>query len=1530
MEALFSDYETIRKSGLFDPEHYVTTYPDVEERNVDPLVHYLEEGAREGRDPHSNFDTAFYLEQCKQRGEEPANPLLHYILIGAARGFKTRRDGAGVAAPSGDNRNRPDAAAKVPILLNVESLGIAGTAGGGSRLSVNGWALAAAPITEISAAVNGTVVGKAVYGLARPDIGRLYPGRNQADHSGFILSFDLPATAGRVIEPLLTVRTADGEIGRRPLRVDIPPQQVEAPPIGTELMQLGIDEAVVDGSGILRVAGWVVCLVQLESVEVFIDGERLGEAELGRVRDDVEKTHPDYPNSRFAGFLLLSDVGDLGAGSKTVAVKIVARTGISRVLTAEVDVPERIRARATATDRIFYHHCDEITLTPVGDIRLRGWVVGGSPTASIRVALDDGDIGEAELGIERANIGNLFPMLPHARRSGFVFAYHAGRPLRGAHQITLRVRGDDSQIREIAVPAGAGGDAPEASGIDSGNTVGDADRKLQLDAPAVIGGAMELPVRGDLEIAGWALARAGVAAIEIAIDGTPMATARYGVRRLDVRAAFPGWSNALGSGFLALVPNRVLSKGAHQVGVTLRDQTGGTASLEFRIQVEELAERSGPWSLRRKMALAEIAIGQRILERQQWQPLFQIVLPVATDDAALTRACTTIASLRAQIYPHWRLAVVVEPRAIPAGAARDRFAAELDRIADRVEVMTDLTSQALASQDEARTFLTMLMPGDELGCDALFEMAVATAGNREADFLYSDERRRNPATGNIEAFFKPQWSPDLLLSTNYIGRLWCARAALLRSIAGPAEDLLAHGDYDLVLRCTEAAKAIRHVPAVLCERVEPDRDDGERDRRALERAIARRGIAGEVRPGLVSGTYQVKRSLTSEGLVSIIIPTCAADGMIETCIESLRRLTAYPNFEIICIENIPPADRRWREWLQRNADRVISTDEPFNWSRFNNLAVAEAKGEFLLFLNDDIEIIEPDWLDVLVEQAQRPEVGVIGPQLLYPDRRVQHAGLFLAAMAQGRHAFRYAAEDEPGYFGLALTQRNVIAVTGACLVTRHDSFAALGGFDEAHAIINNDVDYCLRAWQSGLVNLYTPHVRLIHHEAISRAGLEDDYDEAAFVGKWRDLFLAGDPYFNPHLSKNFDDLIVDYEPTQIVVSGRPTIDRHQIRRILVIKLDHIGDCITSFPAVRRLKQHFPDARVSVLTSAASRPVWSMEPCIAETIDFDFFHPISAQGQLELGDEDWRSLGERLTGRQFDLAVDLRKHPETRPVLQHIGARYLAGFDHRNLFSWLDVALEWGGDEALARKRQHTADDLVNLVDAIAVACEEDRQVIVPPRPELPPDLAREIELSAGRPLVCVHPCAGSETRQWPTAYFAPVVDRLAEADRAQIVLIGAPGEEPVADDLTKRLRHPEAVVSLVGKLPLAELPGLLTTCSLFLGNNSGPHHIAAGLGVPTVGVHSGSVDVREWGPVGPAAVAVAREVICSPCYLAMAKDCPRGLACLRELTPETVYDACRRMLLLAAPSPASNTARAVRTSTRPARRTAAPVPANPQ
>jgi len=405
----------------------------------------------------------------------------------------------------------------------------------------------------------------------------------------------------------------------------------------------------------------------------------------------------------------------------------------------------------------------------------------------------------------------------------------------------------------------------------------------------------------------------------------------------------------------------------------------------------------------------------------------------------------------------------------------------------------------------------------------------------------------NPASGNVEAYFKPQWSPDLLAAINYIGRLWCARADLLDKIVPPTEPLFGHGEYDLVLRCTEAATAIGHVPRVLCERGDAAPSDPKQSRAALQRMLARRGIAGEVAPGMVPGRFRLKRTLTRPGLVSIVIPTRAAGGLIETCIETLRRVTAYRDFEIICIENIPRADRKWRQWLRHHADRVISTTAAFNWSRFNNLAAAEAKGEYLLFLNDDIEIADPDWLGVLIGEAQRAEVGVVGPRLLYPDGRVQHAGMFLAAIGQGRHAFRYAGVDEPGYFGLARTQRNVIAVTGACLMTRRDTFDALGGFDKAQAIINNDLDYCLRAWRRGLINVYTPHATLIHHEAVSRVDLADEYDAASFDGRWRDLFLAGDPFFNPNLSKHHDDYVAEREPTEIVVAGRPRLPRDEIR-----------------------------------------------------------------------------------------------------------------------------------------------------------------------------------------------------------------------------------------------------------------------------------------------------------------------------------------------------------------------------------------------
>jgi ADP-heptose:LPS heptosyltransferase/GT2 family glycosyltransferase len=623
---------------------------------------------------------------------------------------------------------------------------------------------------------------------------------------------------------------------------------------------------------------------------------------------------------------------------------------------------------------------------------------------------------------------------------------------------------------------------------------------------------------------------------------------------------------------------------------------------------------------------------------------------------------------------------------------------------------------------------------------------------------------------------------------------------------------------------------------------------------------------------------------------------CAAGGLIKTCIETLRGKTSHPRFEIICVENIPAARANWKTWLRQHADKVVTVKGAFNWSRFNNLAAREAHGEFLLFLNDDIEIVEPEWLDLLLQQAERPEIGVVGARLLYPDRKLQHAGISWTA-GGGRHAFRWADETDPGYFGLALTERDVIAVTGACLMVRRAEFEALGGFDEGHTIVNNDVDFCLRCRERGKAVVYTPHAMLLHHELASRHDLGDEFDAAGFDRRWGRQLRLGDPFYHPHLSRSGEDYSYDPEPLELVYSSHPLFDRAQVKNILAVKLDHIGDFITAIPALTRLRQAFSQAQLHLLVAPGSVALAKTLPGIASIQEFEFFFARSGLGQRELSEADHTALRQQLEPFRFDLAVDLRKAPETRQILRLTNARWLAGYDYNGQFPWLDIALQWELDPATIRKRHHVSDDLVRLVDAVAHAGSAHEATLALPTGEqksAPASPARR----AHSKLVCVHPGVGSPIRQWPAGHFAELIDLLVAAHHVDIVLIGSPDEADIAAEVIAKVLQPAAVRSVVGEVPLAELPHLLAKAALFIGNNSGPHHLAAALGVPTVGIHSGTVDAREWGPVGPRAVAIRRNMVCSPCYLSDAKDCWRGLACLTELRPEEVFEVCHRLLAI--------------------------------
>ncbi len=1288
-----------------------------------------------------------------------------------------------------------------------------------------------------------------------------------------------------------------------------------------------VEEALLAADGVLQINGWAVAHGPILAVQVLMGDDRVGSAQIGRTRNDVAEKYPTYANARLSGFELSTKLS-IDKLPPSIAIEAINIGGaVSRVV-IPIAPPHDALARAerdtaalgtvplaqpdggTAVDgrRTIYMHCDQARVASSGGLVVSGWAVCASGVAAVEVSLDGELVGVAELGRPRPDVADEYPAIPQASYSGFMLKQQIPAPTGGEHEVHVLARNGLGDTRGFTLPAVLIDDADSLSHPAAATALDQQEFRLEIDNPAVIDGVVPEPVTGNLVVEGWALAASGAEGIEVFLDGVSLGQAYYGTARRDVETAFPDWPDALRSGYIFHFQPRSLETGEHVVRLLLKGKNGLTSAREFRIDVQKNADADEYATIRRRLSGAEIDLYRDIVGRLDRRPFFQLILAGGGPPDA-EKIDATLRSLANQAYADWHVSALVDK----AAAAALLTIAESIGVRDRVSVLPrnagpDAVIPAQAPPGSC--LIGVLSPGDELGSDALAEFAIAYGLHGDAQFFYADEDRLSPASEIREPFFKPAWSPDLLLSTNYIGRPWFATAALFgragvtpRSLAG------AQGDYDAVLRCTELTTRIRNLPKVLCRRDDSGAPDAKAERQVLQATIERRGIEAEVLPGCIPGSWRVKRTAPAKGKVSIIIPTNASKGYVANCLKTLREKTAYPDYEIICIDNIPEDLPEWKAVLRDGADKIVDIPDRFNWSKFNNRAAAKASGKYLLFLNDDIEIEREDWLDAMLEHAQRPEVGTVGPQLLYPDRKVQHAGIFLTTLGAGRHSFRFLAEDDPGYFGLALTQRNVVAVTGACMLVRREVFERLGRFDESHEVVNNDVDWCLRSWQAGLSVVYTPHAQLIHHELASRAKLKDVFDAGSFAKKWRTLYAEGDPYFSSRLTKFADEYRPDTEPARMICAGRPVFHNESIRRILAVKLDHIGDLITALPALRRLRRSFPAARIHLLASKSAKAILAGEDCVDELIEFEFFHARSGLGQKGLTDDDMRALGERLKPYRFDLAIDMRKQLETRDVVRYIPARLRAGFDYMGRFPWLDIALEWEGDHQRRRKHSHVSDDLLRLVETIAGAGDTDRSILPPRKADkttLPANISPKVRKLFDRPVAAVHPGVGAIMRQWLPEYFAAVIDLLVEKNGINVVLVGGPDEAELADTVLRQVVNRKHVASLAGLTTLPELVDVLASCALYLGNNSGPKHIAASLGVPTVGIHSGIVDAMEWGPVGPRAIAVQKNMVCSPCYLVKPEDCVRDMACMKRLEPAVVHRYCEMMLARAVPDrPAS-------------------------
>ncbi|WP_428487102.1 glycosyltransferase family 2 protein [Rhodopila sp.] len=504
-------------------------------------------------------------------------------------------------------------------------------------------------------------------------------------------------------------------------------------------------------------------------------------------------------------------------------------------------------------------------------------------------------------------------------------------------------------------------------------------------------------------------------------------------------------------------------------------------------------------------------------------PLVSIVMTAG--DSTVEGALRSVDSLRRQTYGNWELLLTTRLlSAWPAEALTAAAGAEPRlRLLDAPYGTTNRADwqQAGLAQSSGK-LVCFLHAGDTLPPTALHEVAAAIAAHPQTQLLYTDEDvadaggRRNPR-------FKPDFSPDLLLAGNSIGQLAVYRMELLDRLGGLQPAASPYTDYDLVLRAVALAEpgVVFHLPAVLCHRAEPAADWPARPDNPPRAAPALLAVETAPWPRLRF------RLPVPPPLVSVIVPTRDRPDLLSACLAGVLERTDYPAIELLVVDNgshDPEALALLSRLEVTPRVRVLRHPEPFNFAALNNAAAAEAAGEVLLLLNNDTEVLHPDWLGELVSHVARHDVGAVGARLLYPDGTVQHAGMLLGPAGAAVHVGRFASPDAPGYDGQLVCTRDLSAVTGACLALRRETFRAVGGMDERLAVAWNDVDLCLRVRATGLRVIWTPHAVLLHREAVTR-GLEAEdpaklarfhREQALMQAHWTDAMEA-DPFLNPNL-----------------------------------------------------------------------------------------------------------------------------------------------------------------------------------------------------------------------------------------------------------------------------------------------------------------------------------------------------------------------------------------------------------------------------
>lgn len=563
--------------------------------------------------------------------------------------------------------------------------------------------------------------------------------------------------------------------------------------------------------------------------------------------------------------------------------------------------------------------------------------------------------------------------------------------------------------------------------------------------------------------------------------------------------------------------------------------------LSDRIEPEEVPY--GPWFEANRATEGQLE-EQR---RKKWKNAAVITIAVPLYRTPEVYLRQMIASVQTQTYPHWELCLA---NGSPEDEKLCRVLKEYAASDDRIRVCTLEKNQGIAANTNAALtmaagdYIGLLDHDDLLAPDALFEIAAAigayekTHGSRP-EMLYTDEDKVSAdLTEHFQPNLKPDFSPDLLRSNNYICHFLVVAKELLEKTGGFDSRYDGAQDHDFILRCSEQAGGICHIPKVLYHWRTHARSTADNPiskqyaydagKRAIEAHLKRCHLTGEVARKKEFGFFRVRYPVQGQPLVSIIIPNKDEKATLKKCIDSILEKSSYRNFEIIVVENNSKTGEifdYYKEIDGRNGIHVVYWDREFNYSAINNFGIRHAKGEYLLCLNNDMEVISSDWIEEMLGHCQRPDTGIVGARLYYPDDTIQHAGIVVGIGGIAGSLFVGLKRSHTGYMHREALQQNLSAVTAACMMVKKEAYVAAGGFEEKLAVAFNDVDFCLKVREKGYLIVYDPYVELYHCESKTR-GAEDTQEKVRrfqseieyMRTRWIRILKDGDPYYNKNFS----------------------------------------------------------------------------------------------------------------------------------------------------------------------------------------------------------------------------------------------------------------------------------------------------------------------------------------------------------------------------------------------------------------------------